>query len=264
MATLASLQFEMERRSILFTANTTMPDSSLLGFEGNPNSIISPSTAGETLIYNCPQGTHYLELSNGTLWFKEAMPNSWTSIANSQDLNSLSGYANNTFATITNLELTGFNLQNEISNLYSGITGIDLSLSNYATIANLESTGQNLQNQINNIDNIYATDISLAQTGQSLDQKINSLSGYFNEENILEYTAELGSGSENAFLIYPVALTAPPSSIICSFQNVVDNVIYNYAIGQITQSGFYINFSDILTNSGYFLKIQVKKNDNVF
>jgi PKD repeat protein len=102
-----SLQFEMERRLILFTANTTMPDNSLLGYEGNPNNITlpisAPFSAGKTLIYNCPQGTHYLELLNGTLWFKEAMPNYWASVANAQDLNSLSGYANNIDSKINSL-----------------------------------------------------------------------------------------------------------------------------------------------------------------
>lgn len=117
MADFASLQFEMERRSILFTANTTMPDNSLLGFEGNPNSIVSPSTAGQTLIYNSPRGTNYLQLSNGTLWFKNASPNTWVAVADAQ----LSGYINNTFATISNLALTGQSLNEKINNL-SGVS----------------------------------------------------------------------------------------------------------------------------------------------
>ena len=105
----------------------------------------------------------------------------------------------------------------------------------------------------------YATISGLSATGANLDNKINLLSGNFEEENILIFTAELPSGEETAFLTYPFSLGSSPSSITCSFQNTVDNVIYNYTLGQITQSGFYTNFSDILSNSGYLLKVKVKK-----
>lgn len=105
----------------------------------------------------------------------------------------------------------------------------------------------------------YATISGLSATGQNLDNKINSLSGYVEEENILVFTAELPSGQETVFLTYPFSLGTSPSSITCSFQNTIDNVIYNYIIGQITQSGFHANFSDILSNSGYLLKVNVKK-----
>jgi len=105
----------------------------------------------------------------------------------------------------------------------------------------------------------YATISGLSATGQNLDNKINSLSGYVEEENILVFTAELPSGQESIFLTYPFSLNTSPSSVTCSFQNTIDNVIYNYTLGQITQSGFHANFSDILTNSGYLLKVKVKK-----
>jgi hypothetical protein len=201
------------------------------------------------------------------------------------------------YATDLNLSQTGSNLQSQINNLYNSgfITGIDLSpyylasnpsgfitgidLSTYATLSNLELTGQNLQNQINNIDitsqltgvsgyfqnqfnNLdlnYASDLQLSQTGAALNTKIDNLSGYFNDQDVLAYTAELESGQESAFLPYPTVLSQPPSSITCAFQNNIDNIIYNYSLKQINTSGFYINFSDVLTNSGYLLKIQVKK-----
>jgi hypothetical protein len=105
----------------------------------------------------------------------------------------------------------------------------------------------------------YATISGLSATGQNLDNKINSLSGYLEEENVLVFTAELPSGEETAFLTYPFLLGSSPSSITCSFQNTIDNVIYTYTLGQITQSGFHANFSDILSNSGYLLKVKVKK-----
>jgi len=105
----------------------------------------------------------------------------------------------------------------------------------------------------------YATNSNLFLTGQNLDNKINILSGNFDENNILGYTFELDSGIENLFVPYPNTLNERPSSVTCSLQNFVDNVIYHYMIGQTTISGFYINFSDILTNSGYLLNIKIKK-----
>jgi len=81
MATLDSLQFEMERRVILFKPTTTMPDLSQLGYNADPNLIVTPSTAGEQLIYFSPNGTRYLntDASGNTIteWFKKAQPNGW-------------------------------------------------------------------------------------------------------------------------------------------------------------------------------------------
>jgi hypothetical protein len=88
---------------------------------------------------------------------------------------------------------------------------------------------------------------------------VNGTGVLLSGENILVFTAELPSGQESVFITYPFALNTSPSSVTFSFQNTIDNVIYTHTIGQITQSGFYANFSDILTNSGYLLKVKVKK-----
>ena len=81
MATLDSLQFEMERRVILFKPTTTMPDLSQLGYNADPNLIVSPSTPGEQLIYNCPNNTRYVNYdpSGNTIqeWYKHSQPNGW-------------------------------------------------------------------------------------------------------------------------------------------------------------------------------------------
>lgn len=81
MATLDSLQFEMERRVILFKPTTTMPDLSQLGYNADPNLIIVPSTPGETLLYNCPNNTRYVnyDASGNTIqeWYKHSQPNYW-------------------------------------------------------------------------------------------------------------------------------------------------------------------------------------------
>ena len=107
---------------------------------------------------------------------------------------------------------------------------------------------------LSNVENI-----SITGTSGYLQNQINSLSGYVAEQEIISYTIELPSGEEFSFLPYPNVLSQSPSSVTSAFQNNVDNIIYNYTLGQITTSGFYINFSDVLTNSGYLLKIQVKK-----
>ena len=81
MATLDSLQFEMERRVILFKPTTTMPDLSQLGYNADPNLIVSPSTPGEQLLYYSPNNTRYVnyDASGNTIteWFKKAQPNGW-------------------------------------------------------------------------------------------------------------------------------------------------------------------------------------------
>jgi len=155
------------------------------------------------------------------------------------------------------VHISGGNLRVDGGAIFSTrptVNGTGILLSGEAYPSNNPSgfiTGVNLSN--------YATNSNLSLTGANLNNKINSLSGYVEEENILVFTAELPSGEETAFLTYPFNLNSLPSSITCSFQNTIDNVIYTYTLGQITQSGFYANFSDILSNSGYLLKVKVKK-----
>ena len=74
-------------------------------------------------------------------------------------INSLSGYSNNSFATITNLAATGSTLDTKIN----------------TTNTNLAATGSTLDTKIN------TTNTNLAATGSVLDTKINTLSGYSNQ-----------------------------------------------------------------------------------
>lgn len=76
MSTLEDAVFEIERRVILFKSTTTMPDSSVLGFNGDPNTCTGSGTPGEVLIYNSPVGTRYQQ-DDGTQWYKKTMPNVW-------------------------------------------------------------------------------------------------------------------------------------------------------------------------------------------
>lgn len=89
MATLDSLQFEMERRVILFKPTTSMPDDTSLGYNGDPNLAVPGNSGGEFLIYNSPNSTRYAQFdSNQDIeqeWFKSAQPNVWTPLGSSAD-----------------------------------------------------------------------------------------------------------------------------------------------------------------------------------
>lgn len=86
------------------------------------------------------------------------------------------------------------------------------------------------------------------------------LSGYFEAENVIGYKANLTpQGSDSYYVQFPQVLTSSPKSVVCTFQNIVDDMAYYFNIGNINSTGFYINFSDTLLNNGYYLNIQVKK-----
>jgi hypothetical protein len=91
-------------------------------------------------------------------------------------INSLSGYSDATFATITNLATTGSVLDTKINTL-SGYSN-----ANFATILNLAATGSVLDTKINTLsgysNSTFATITNLAATGSTLNARINSLSGY--------------------------------------------------------------------------------------
>jgi len=88
---------------------------------------------------------------------------------------------------------------------------------------------------------------------------LNAVSGYFESENTIGYSYTLPVGNDNYFVTYPSVLNSNPRSINCIFQNNVDNIIYYYSIGNINKTGFYINFSDQIDNTGYALNINIKK-----
>ena len=80
MSTLADAMFEIERRVILFKSTTTLPDSTQLGWNADPNTVVNGHTPGETLIYTCPVGTRYQQ-DDGTQWYKKTLPNAWLLLA---------------------------------------------------------------------------------------------------------------------------------------------------------------------------------------
>jgi hypothetical protein len=86
------------------------------------------------------------------------------------------------------------------------------------------------------------------------------LSGYFEAENVIGYRANLTpQGSDSYYVQFPQVLPSTPKSVVCTFQNTIDDMAYYFNMGNINSTGFYINFSDTLLNNGYYLNIQVKK-----
>lgn len=79
MASINGNAFEIERRQIQLKFNTNMPDDTILGYDGNPNSVVNGNTDGESLIYNVAMGATFLQ-SNGNWWFKQALPNTWIQV----------------------------------------------------------------------------------------------------------------------------------------------------------------------------------------
>lgn len=128
MATLDSLQFEMERRVILFKPTTTMPDLSQLGYNADPNLIVSPlSTPGETLLYFSPNNTRYVNYdpSGNTVqeWYKHSQPNGWKPLGGDVSTNI---YGTDSSTWQLNMASNGVVLQDSSSNLI--IKGYDGSL----------------------------------------------------------------------------------------------------------------------------------------
>lgn len=68
--------------------------------------------------------------------------------------------------------------------------------------------------------------------------------------NTIKLIANLISGTQGQNISFPVTFSSIPT-VICEFENNMDNFIYNHAVYGVSTSGFNISFSDILTNSGY-------------
>jgi len=145
------------------------------------------------------------------------------------------------------------------------ITGVDLSsyltstnaANIYATINSLSLTGSNLQNQINNLNTNLSN--NLTSTGSTLNTKINTISGYFESENTIGFSYSLSAGNDTFYVQYPYILSSNPRSISCIFQNQLNNMIYYPSISNIDKTGFYVNLSDIVSENGYYLNINIKK-----
>ncbi len=149
---------------------------------------------------------------------------------------------------------SGFlNTLSGLSNSYvTGISGalqsqIDLiDTSNFATITNLFNTGSNLYNSIIGLSG------QLNLSGSNLQNQINSINTFTG--NQYKYKIFATSGVETEFISYPILLSSQPI-IGLNFENDRDTYIYSYTISGVGLTGFYTNYSDYLTNSGYKLNI---------
>lgn len=61
MGQIDDLLFETERRSILFHKDTSMPNGTQLGYDGDPNFAVAINSDGEFLLHYCPSGTRFIQ-----------------------------------------------------------------------------------------------------------------------------------------------------------------------------------------------------------
>lgn len=135
MASIDGNAFETERRFIQLKFNTNMPDETILGWDNDPNTVVNGNTDGETLIYNVAMGASFLQ-SDGTLWFKKTLPNTWievggaTSVAsnvvthvipagNTQQFYSLALGNNQSFEWVVDTTATAGTALSKLSSLYN-------------------------------------------------------------------------------------------------------------------------------------------------
>lgn len=84
-------------------------------------------------------------------------------------------------------------------------------------------------------------------------------SGFLTTGQVIKYSAFLSSGVETEFISYPFSLGAKPTAINCELENDRDRFIYVISLSGVGANGFFSNYSDILSNSGYKLQITVNR-----
>ena len=81
--TIDNIWFETQRRIALYKTGTVMPDSSLLGYDGDPNAVDRVNSDGELLLYYSSQGSLFQQ-STGDMWRKSSSPNTWVTIGSGE------------------------------------------------------------------------------------------------------------------------------------------------------------------------------------
>jgi hypothetical protein len=115
---------------------------------------------------------------------------------------------------------------------------------------NLTTTGQILYSYITNVSGNLTTNINLitSRTGDFV------LTG-----NLIKYSVFATSGIETELINYPFSFNSRPITINCEFENDRDNLMYAHTLSGITNSNFWINYSDFLSNSGYKINISINR-----
>jgi hypothetical protein len=163
----------------------------------------------------------------------------------------ISGYIKNYFSD------TGFllNISPSIVNAASGLINIyipaaqtinlPINMGRYSIgISNGFSTSNVLYGKVFTYPSVFATEglpfTPISITGQDF---------YF--------STSLLSGVNTQFITYPNILQNAPASVDCDIENNIDNYSYIFNLSNITNSGFQINFSDYLKNTGYILLVSL-------
>lgn len=111
---------------------------------------------------------------------------------------------------------------------------------------------------LGNVDNTRDIDkqLSIPVSGylNELEQRIFSQVQLSSSDDI-KYSIQLESGIEKRFIPFPVELSGKPLTLNCQIENNIDSIIYNYAISGVSTSGFFVSFSDFLSNHGYILNV---------
>lgn len=93
--------------------------------------------------------------------------------------------------------------------------------------------------------------VGTSQTGQFYSS--NNPSGYLTTGQLVKFETVLTSGAELQTISFPLTLSIMPITIIAEFVNDSDNLIYGHTISSVTTSGYVVNFSDVLSSTGYKL-----------
>lgn len=107
MSQIDDLLFETERRSILFHKGTSMPDSTQLAYDGDPNLADPVNTDGEFLLHYCPSGTRYLQKNVTPYQLWEKLSDAPGGIWNKAGASSSSGIGDSGVILPTNSALGG-------------------------------------------------------------------------------------------------------------------------------------------------------------
>jgi len=162
MAQIDNIAFEVERRQILLKYSTNLADGiSTLDWDADPNTVVTGNSAGETLLANVALGANYVE-SNGNLWFKYALPNSWrqvggaTSVASNVVTKTIAAGATELFYTLDLSNNQNFDF------IVDTIHGSDRSL---AKVAVLWSDPDVEQNEYSFLGHNIHIDIVVSESG---------------------------------------------------------------------------------------------------
>ena len=130
-------------------------------------------------------------------------------------------------------------------------------------------SGSDTRLKVGNDDVLYVRDsgalvdtAAIVATGNALYQDIVGLSGIsVNTGSFLSYYSGLSSGSNNYYISYPNYIFSNIPIVTTTWEmSPYSNIFYMTAISGRTTSGFYLNISDIVGESGHGINVMAKSN----